>query len=309
MRIILLGASLLMLAACGQEAETPDQSQTPAAETPAERAPAEPDAVEPGGTAPPEAEAETEAPDETETAAQTGEWGFEEVTEYATVSVSAPRAPLPHGEPLYKRSYEDSVAYAKEFLDTARQHAAEAEGEYEFRPYDLTIRWTAPFATDEVASLVKLTGEYTGGAHPNSVYSTLNWSYDEQDPIDATELFVDAPATWEQLSGLARKALIAEKEARLTEAGMEPTPEAMWMDAIEEATAPEADSFENMALVPSTQAGKAGGVRLYYSPYEVGAYAEGAYMTTIPQAEFADLVTEDYAALFAGEPDEAETAR
>ncbi len=305
MRIILLGASLLMLAACGQDADTPDQTETPAAETPADGAPAEPDAPASGGDmAAPEGAA---SPDETQTAAQTDEWGYEEVTEYASVSVSAPRAALPHGEPLYQRTYGDSVAYAREFLDTAQQHAAEAEGEYEFRPYDLSIRWAAPFVTDEVASLVQLTGEYTGGAHPNSGYSTLNWSYEEQDSIDPAELFIDAPGTWEQLSRLAREALIAEKEARLKEAGMGPTPEAMWMDAIEEATAPQAASFENMALVPSTEAGKAGGVRLYYSPYAVGAYAEGAYMTTIPQADFADLVAEDYADLFAGEPAPAET--
>lgn len=292
MRIILLGAALLSLAACGREAEPPAGPETPEAPAPA------------GNAAPPEAEnaAALETAPQSAAGPEEREYSFQEETAFASVSVDTPEAPLSRDQALYERVYVRSRDYAEVFLQTAQQHAAEAEGQYEFRPYDLTVQWAAPFVSEEVASLVSLTGEYTGGAHPNSFYSTLNWSYAEQDAIDATELFIDAPATWEQLSELAREALIAEKQARLREAGLEISDDMMWMDAIEDATAPNAESFENLALVPSTEAGKAGGIRLYYSPYEVGAYAEGAYVTTIPQAEFAGLAAEPYTALFAGEP-------
>jgi hypothetical protein len=55
-------------------------------------------------------------------------------------------------------------------------------------------------------------------------------------------------------------------------------------------------------LEKSTEAGKAGGISVLFSPYDVGAYAEGAYTVTLTAGELAPILDETWKARFSGEP-------
>lgn len=56
----------------------------------------------------------------------------------------------------------------------------------------------------------------------------------------------------------------------------------------------------NIALAPSTEADKFGGVFVYFDPYVVGSYAEGPYTLTIPQVVFREDLRKEFQPLFAG---------
>ena len=56
---------------------------------------------------------------------------------------------------------------------------------------------------------------------------------------------------------------------------------------------------ERLALI---YAGKFGGITVLFSPYDVGPYAEGAYIITVPASELEGKLTPDWSARFGGEP-------
>jgi len=60
--------------------------------------------------------------------------------------------------------------------------------------------------------------------------------------------------------------------------------------------------FGGVTLLPSEEAGKFGGLMVHYSPYDVGAYAEGSYEILVKAADLDGMLAEPYAALFGGEP-------
>ena len=55
-----------------------------------------------------------------------------------------------------------------------------------------------------------------------------------------------------------------------------------------------------LALAPSNQTGKFGGVYAYYEPYAVGPYAEGGYRLTVQQEIFAEDLKPEFKPLFGG---------
>jgi hypothetical protein len=56
-----------------------------------------------------------------------------------------------------------------------------------------------------------------------------------------------------------------------------------------------------IALAPSNQPERFGGLYAYYEPYAVGAYSEGPYRLTVQQAVFAEDLRPEFRKLFAGE--------
>jgi hypothetical protein len=56
-----------------------------------------------------------------------------------------------------------------------------------------------------------------------------------------------------------------------------------------------------IALAPSNQPGKFGGLYVYYDPYVVGAYSEGGYRLTVQQEVLAEDLRPQFKALFGGE--------
>ena len=98
------------------------------------------------------------------------------------------------------------------------------------------------------------------------------------------------------------KALVEEKIAR----GFEATARASIESEIREMLAPSPEHPNlytgNFVLDPSTEAGKAGGITVLFSPYDVGSYAEGSYEITLGAAGLIPILTETWAPRFGGEP-------
>ncbi|MBI1368933.1 MAG: DUF3298 domain-containing protein [Planctomycetes bacterium] len=119
---------------------------------------------------------------------------------------------------------------------------------------------------------------YTGGAHGNSNLNARVFAQRDDGSVGAVvleDVIVDTPAAKEKLVELCCKALRAAGATSLSdyEAGRTKPPISI-------------DNLHTFAVVPS-------GLRFYFSPYEVGSYAEGAYSITIPWGELAGIMIRD----------------
>jgi hypothetical protein len=62
-----------------------------------------------------------------------------------------------------------------------------------------------------------------------------------------------------------------------------------------------------VTLAPSTEPGKSAGLTFHYSPYAVGAYAEGPYTVFVPWTAFRNYLSPQGLATFGGQRPESDT--
>ena len=164
-------------------------------------------------------------------------------------------------------------------------------------------------------SVLRDDGTFTGGAHPNSYADTILWDRDARKRMNIRPFFretADNGPTMTALAQLARVAVAAEKLSR----------DAINVDVPKEKLTPERlaklDTFISrwhpavaaqdrpISLAPSTEAGKSSGLTFHYSPYAVGAYAEGPYTVFVPWTAFQSHLSPQGAAIFGGQRPESD---
>ena len=181
----------------------------------------------------------------------------------------------------------------------ADQESARNEG-FEFRPHALDVVWKRSGPTEGVLTgFVGTYTIYTGGAHPNLSFDKVNWDVEADQPVSFEDIFDDADAAHARISDLLKTRLLAQKRERLgdTESSDEEILET-WVDpALEAGSA----LFDHFSIAASTEPDKAGGIIYHFAPYEVGAYAEGVYVVSLPYGEFEDFLGEAYGDDFGGE--------
>jgi hypothetical protein len=162
-------------------------------------------------------------------------------------------------------------------------------------PYGFGRNYRMRAAAGKYVSVIVTGYEFTGGAHPNHDSTTLLWDREKKAEADFKILFkdtADSSADMKTLSKLILDALAIEKKAR----DMPFDPNDMWFKDWK----PEYGNFGNPSLAPSTETGKSSGVTFHFSPYEVGAYAEGDYVAFIPASALMPLLTPEAQRLFGG---------
>ena len=144
---------------------------------------------------------------------------------------------------------------------------------------------------------------YSGGAHPNHRTTTILWDRKRGQRVSIAELFRETKPggpTVTALAALIREDVAKEKRERdVPVAGDLAKDE--WIAAIKS----DLKTMGAPSLVASKDRGKAAGLDFHFSPYDVGAYAEGAYLAYIPWQKLEPFLTEQARALFGGEPVEA----
>lgn len=173
-----------------------------------------------------------------------------------------------------------------------------ATGESWFNSYTLDIAYRATAVLDDVISVGETYSTYTGGAHPNYALTGSVYRKGQAGALGLTTFVTDLAVFNEQVI----KALVEEKLARGYDAAARESIEAEIRDML--APSPERPELYqgNFVLVPSTETGKAGGIRVLFSPYDVGSYAEGSYEVTLSAADLIPILTETWRARFGGEP-------
>ena len=184
-------------------------------------------------------------------------------------------------------------------IEVAKSDAAEDEKNEYFTPHDYQADYIKTASVGDIISIESLTMTYSGGAHPNYVISGLIHDRAAGEDISGQALLSDDGQS-------AMKALLMEELAgqKLKRMSMEAEDMPILRDEVAEIFPTEIDRwFGEVTLVPSLEAGKFGGLVVHYSPYDVGAYAEGSYDILVSAAQLDGMLSDTYAPLFGGEPD------
>jgi hypothetical protein len=140
--------------------------------------------------------------------------------------------------------------------------------------------------TPRLLSLRVATFTDTGGAHPNTVISGFTWDRQAGRPLVTADFLADA-ADLATADRALCDAIHAEKRRRAGAAPLDACPNL---------------ARTRTALAPSTVEGKAGGLTVLFSPYDIGAYVEGAYLIEVPYHALRRALAPEYASEFAGAP-------
>jgi hypothetical protein len=212
-----------------------------------------------------------------------------------TISFSAAIPPGPATDPVLTYLRTDALAYFSKYKANARTDAEDRKKQGAMAmPWEVQIEWKYTAKAGDIVSLVGTAYEFTGGAHG----------------MTHTDTHIARVATGEQIgiesmlqSGAISPAIVigvceALKAVKLENIGSatiydEPIVCAGTQTNIKVEEA-------NIALAPSTEANKFGGLFVYYDPYAVGSYAEGSYALTLPHEVFVEDLRPDYKSMFGG---------
>jgi hypothetical protein len=163
-------------------------------------------------------------------------------------------------------------------------------------PWEVKIRWNYTARAGDIVSLAGEASEYTGGAHPMLYFDTHIAHADSGDKVAMADMLIIKRSPSPAMQIAICEALKIEKEKRIKSATIFDEP---IVCAGAQANAKTEAAL--LALAPSNEPDKFGGVYAYYPPYAVGSNAEGAYRLTVQQSIFAEDLKPDYKPLFAGE--------
>jgi hypothetical protein len=166
------------------------------------------------------------------------------------------------------------------------------------RRWSFEQSYRAVFTSDRWVSVAITTDAYTGGAHGTTLLDSINWDLTRGRDFGIEDLLTETrnggPALTALVRGL-RRAVLAEKKARDVAADGAAA-------ALATALPAQVGDLPPFTLEPSTEAGKAAGLRFHIEPYVVGAYAEGSYSVVVPLRDFAAHLKPALRGLFGGEP-------
>ncbi|MEM5515497.1 RsiV family protein [Henriciella sp. AS95] len=220
----------------------------------------------------------------------------------ATINVTMPDYFDSLSEKLQTELSDRANSGTEAFIAAAEadQEAARSEG-FEFRPHALDIVWerSGP-AEGRLTGFVGTYTIYTGGAHSNLSFDKVNWDLKSDKPVGFDDIFDDADTARERMSSLLKEGLLTQKRERLGDT--QSTDEDILKTWVDPALDAQSALFDHFSVIASTEPEKAGGIVYHFAPYEVGAYAEGVYVVTLPYRGFEDLLGDTYRSSFGGEP-------
>ena len=218
---------------------------------------------------------------------------FESKTPFAEVSLALPIA-IKAQPDLHARLYAAAVRDLREFSEGAQADRTEAGGDEGAGASNKSIEITPGAETGKLFSLIRTDSEYTGGAHPNSSFTSILWDKALKREVAAADLFTKT-GDLSALDIALCAAINAEKKKR------DPQAETVALSGSDMWKCPRASTVP-FVLATGTQPGKAGGLVFLIGPYQVGPYSDGPYEVTVPQSAFRSLLAPAYADEFSGEP-------
>ncbi len=213
---------------------------------------------------------------------------FKQTDPAADVALTLP-AEIGRYPALHAALYDREVALLKDFAIRAEADRKSTVGEFPWRQYASERQWTVAAATSKLIGLRGTWFDYTGGAHPNHGATAILWDAGANNELKSAALFRrDADM------GVLDKAICdAVVLAKRNREGAMPLDDVFscpkWSETV-------------LALAPSTEVGKIGGLAVLIDPYVVGPYAEGDYEVVIPLSTLRPLLAPAYADAFAGSP-------
>src|SRR5262245_34226570 len=185
---------------------------------------------------------------------------------------------------------------------------AQEEANREVRELPQGVPTVAPWTYERTYKLRSAIGPYvsilredytnSGGAHPNRYTDTSLWDQTAGKRISIRPFFdetEDGGSTMTALAKLVRAALATEKRARGGQVKGNPEKD-FWLQNVK----PWLLKLGPVSLAPSTERDKSSGLTFHFSPYMVGAYAEGDDTIFVPWTDLRPYLSAQGAALFGG---------
>ncbi|NBB51077.1 DUF3298 domain-containing protein [Rhizobium sp. CRIBSB] len=216
---------------------------------------------------------------------------FSQKTEFATVALTLPEAVKAQPD-LHARLYSDEVRKLRQFVEGAQSDRTEAGGEG-LPAYEKTVTVTTALETGRLLSLKRTDFDFSGGAHPNTLFTSVLWDKALKQQLTPLRLFRTG-ADMSSLDNALCAAINAAKRARVPDSDTVVLGGKDWACPLAMETP--------FVLAPGNLGGKAGGLVFLIGAYQVGPYAEGAYEISVPQAVFRSLLAPAYADEFGGAP-------
>ncbi|HET6566384.1 MAG TPA: DUF4163 domain-containing protein [Rhodothermales bacterium] len=162
--------------------------------------------------------------------------------------------------------------------------------------WELIIDFEVPMDSGAFVSAVGESYSYTGGAHGINQYETFNYDTQTGRQIGLSSLFADTSAL-RPISAYARtqlEARLLEEPPQDTSSSTKAMREAMerlraW---IRQGTAPIRGNYRLLYLVPAAD-GKAAGIGIIFSPYQIAPGAAGTQTLFVPTSVFQDQLKPD----------------
>ncbi len=142
----------------------------------------------------------------------------------------------------------------------------------------LDISFDVEYADNDLISISFLESNFSGGAHPNYNYSTLNYDLKNGRELKLADLFKSGAKYLQTLSAYSLKDL----QSRTDGGENQGLAQDMW----EEGAKPTAANFKSWNLTRK-------GLLITFDPYQVGSYAEGPQFVIVPYAELKSIAKAD----------------
>jgi hypothetical protein len=213
-----------------------------------------------------------------------------------TLNYTAAFPPAPADDPVLRPLRAEAQAYLEKSKADAREDFQQRKqmGATEMA-WEVKTQWKY---TAKAGGIVSLQGEqyqFTGGAHGMSFTDTHIARAGTGEAMTFDAMLQDSRSP--------SPALVIGICEALKKAKLEAINSATIFDEPIVCAGPNANvkiEEAKIALAPSTEADRFGGVFVYFDPYAVGAYAEGPYTLTIPQEVFREDLRKEFQPLFAG---------
>ena len=99
---------------------------------------------------------------------------YDSKNSFATVKLTLPDA-IKDKPDLHAPLYAAAVRDLRQFTEGAQADRTEAGGDGGLPPYEKTIAYAAGAETGKLFSLKRTDFDYSGGAHPNTIFASVLW--------------------------------------------------------------------------------------------------------------------------------------
>lgn len=144
----------------------------------------------------------------------------------------------------------------------------------------LDIGYDVEYADDDFISLVFTRSEFTGGAHPNYNFLTINYDLKNNRELKLADLFKPGAKYIAQISTYATKNL---RERKDEESGEN---RGLAQDIFAEGALPKAENYARWNLTKK-------GLLFSFDPYQVASYADGAQYVVVSYAALKSIAKPD----------------
>ncbi len=192
--------------------------------------------------------------------------------------------------PYQVAEYPEIFAVLKKKVNTAKKDNGFEDQDIELgmsgHPWSLNIDMSNYVSAGELASILGYVFSFTGGAHPNHSYFSVNFIKASEKQINLKDLFNNEKAALGAISKFSIINILKQKSERLNEKITEDE----WLD---EGAGPDIKNYSIFVFVPG-EGEENEGIKFIFPPYQVGPYVEGEYEVTVPASVFYSYLNDNF---------------